>query len=155
MCGGALDAQALGNRHDPYQGANDVLHTRTLPPGRARLPPPTDPGRLLRTRATTPYAERPQTRRPHPPGAISGRPTRRDQPLTAVSAAGTQQGQVLKLSEAAGMMVLVPPAEPATRLIGRDKELQLLTGLTGPTPSAGSGAVLVSGDAGVGKTRLL
>jgi DNA-binding NarL/FixJ family response regulator len=44
---------------------------------------------------------------------------------------------------------------PAHRLIGRSVELAALLDVVGPDGQAGHGAVLLSGDAGVGKTRLL
>ncbi|MGH3507133.1 MAG: ATP-binding protein, partial [Nocardioidaceae bacterium] len=50
----------------------------------------------------------------------------------------------------------MPPLSSATPLIGRAGELDRLTTLIGlPTPDHGHSAVLLSGDAGVGKTRLL
>jgi DNA-binding CsgD family transcriptional regulator len=54
------------------------------------------------------------------------------------------------------MMSDVPPLSSATPLIGRAGELDRLTSLIGlPTPGQAASAVLLSGDAGVGKTRLL
>ena len=61
-----------------------------------------------------------------------------------------------QLSVAPTKMDHVPPPSPATPLIGRAGELGRLTELIGlPTPDQGTSAILLSGDAGVGKTRLL
>src|SRR5262245_30313630 len=61
-----------------------------------------------------------------------------------------------QLSVAPTKMESVPPPTPTTPLIGRAGELGRLTELIGiPTPDQGSSAILLSGDAGVGKTRVL
>ena len=53
-------------------------------------------------------------------------------------------------------MVDVPPDHPAAGpLIGRSDELAQLTALAGIDADNGAGSVVVAGDAGVGKTRLL
>ena len=69
---------------------------------------------------------------------------------------------VRTLSVVTGMMVPVPPvAEIRGPLVGRATELDRLAGLVGLSHPSGAGesgpesAVLLSGDAGVGKTRLL
>ncbi|HYJ77100.1 MAG TPA: ATP-binding protein, partial [Actinomycetes bacterium] len=65
------------------------------------------------------------------------------------------------LSLVPAMMGDVPPvADVRGPLVGRADELDRLVGLVGvgaadETADVGSGAVLLSGDAGVGKTRLL
>ncbi len=54
------------------------------------------------------------------------------------------------------MMVDVPPDSPAAGpLIGRSEELKQLANLAGIDANNGVGSVVVAGDAGVGKTRLL
>jgi DNA-binding CsgD family transcriptional regulator len=54
------------------------------------------------------------------------------------------------------MMVDVPPDSPAAGpLIGRSEELKQLTNVAGIDADNGVGSVVVAGDAGVGKTRLL
>ncbi|HSE55962.1 MAG TPA: AAA family ATPase [Nocardioidaceae bacterium] len=53
------------------------------------------------------------------------------------------------------MMGDVPTHLLTTPLVGRNDELEELTRLVGLTPGGGAGVVLLSGDAGVGKTRLL
>jgi DNA-binding CsgD family transcriptional regulator len=54
------------------------------------------------------------------------------------------------------IMVDVPPDHPATGpLIGRSDELTQLATLAGLETANGAGSVVVAGDAGVGKTRLL
>jgi len=58
------------------------------------------------------------------------------------------------LSAVSTMMEPVAPSAD-TPILGRDSELELLTELVGLRGEPGAGAVLVSGDAGVGKTRLL
>jgi DNA-binding NarL/FixJ family response regulator len=49
----------------------------------------------------------------------------------------------------------VPFSPAAAPLVGRDAELAALTRLSGVRPTPTSGLVLVSGDAGIGKSRLL
>jgi DNA-binding CsgD family transcriptional regulator/tetratricopeptide (TPR) repeat protein len=54
------------------------------------------------------------------------------------------------------IMVDVPPDQPAAGpFIGRSDELTQLANLTGIDADSGAGSVLIAGDAGVGKTRLL
>ena len=57
------------------------------------------------------------------------------------------------LSVPAAMMTPVPTA--AAPLVGRDRELDELAGLAGVVAPPGGGAVLLGGDAGIGKSRLL
>ena len=73
-----------------------------------------------------------------------------------MSAVGLRPGKGLHLSAAAGMMDDVPALHSTTTpLVGRDDELDQLAGLVGIGATAVSCAVLLAGDAGVGKTRLL
>jgi len=53
------------------------------------------------------------------------------------------------------MMGDVPFHAVLVPLVGRETELEELTGLVGLGPDAHPGAVLLGGDAGVGKTRVL
>ncbi|MET0819965.1 MAG: AAA family ATPase [Aeromicrobium sp.] len=59
-------------------------------------------------------------------------------------------------SEASAMMdVMGNHRAPSTRLVGRDSELDQLLGLAGVTVPEARDVVLLGGDAGIGKTRLL
>ncbi|MEU9560109.1 helix-turn-helix transcriptional regulator [Streptomyces fumanus] len=49
----------------------------------------------------------------------------------------------------------MPQTSFAAPLVGREAELARLTGVLAPAPAGGARAVLIAGDAGVGKTRLL
>ena len=60
-----------------------------------------------------------------------------------------------ELSELDAMMGDVPSHVVAAPLVGRDAELDVLAGLIGLGPDSDRGAVLLGGDAGVGKTRVL
>ena len=76
---------------------------------------------------------------------------------TAAVAAGDREQLTGVLSAVSTMMDNVAPPTD-TPILGRDSELDLLTelvGLLGGPDAPGAAAVLVSGDAGVGKTRLL
>jgi DNA-binding CsgD family transcriptional regulator/tetratricopeptide (TPR) repeat protein len=74
-----------------------------------------------------------------------------------VAESTASEGRTLQLLVPAGMMVDVQGDRPSIApLIGRSIELDRLTELVGTDSDPGwSGAVLLAGDAGVGKTRLL
>jgi DNA-binding CsgD family transcriptional regulator len=72
-----------------------------------------------------------------------------------VTASTTRVETGLHLSVPSTMMGDVPTHLLTTPLVGRDDELDELARLMGLTPGGNAGVVLLSGDAGVGKTRLL
>ena len=70
--------------------------------------------------------------------------------------AGAAERTRLRLSSATAMMGYVPvPHHSQTPLVGRDAELRRLSELTGLERPDQAGVVLLAGDAGVGKTRVL
>jgi DNA-binding CsgD family transcriptional regulator/tetratricopeptide (TPR) repeat protein len=68
----------------------------------------------------------------------------------------TEVGTHSPLSVRSAMMVdVAPPTDLRHPILGRDRELALLADLLGPAGEPRSRCVLLAGDAGVGKTRLL
>src|SRR4051812_778499 len=154
MCGAASGTQdrviAPATEAGRPRGTDHVDDSRTLPDRGDRVPPPPAGG-----------AVRPRRRaRPRPSPALGAAPPLLDPAAVAapatvrgVSTAAPESRRAVSVGSA--MMGDVAALADETPILGRDRELALLTDLVGLDGQTRARSVLLVGDAGVGKTRTL